>query len=265
MTREKKKELITASAFLILLAAVLLLAKILFPEPKEQPFILTFSEEKLYHIIKEMPLQERKKMLQAGQKVLYWQQALKMTNENILTEVTGGKLDVKKLAHYPKGDVFDNDTLAGYFYHSHREKEHGHFHIFFGNDKFGGNGLLLDKPYTHIIAISVDHLGNPKSLFTVNQWVTGETWRKADEICNNLPDFAIGHAFPSYAVNQWLTAMVQLFRPQIMELIQKRDDLMAQYSQKKGIKNIYKVKCLEIITESPISIEDQMRIIARTL
>jgi len=80
-----------------------------------------------------------------------------------------------------------------------------------------------DDIICHLIAISMDQQGYPTHLFTTNRWVTGEHWYGADDVTELLDSFVIDHTFPSWAVNRWVTAMVALYQPQIVQLLQERD------------------------------------------
>ncbi|WP_410328127.1 DUF6969 family protein [Marinobacter sp.] len=69
----------------------------------------------------------------------------------------------------------------------------------------------------------MDAWGYPTDLFTVNRWVTDESWLPASTTATVLDQFTIDHAYPSWPLNRWLTAMVRGFRPQIEALLRHRD------------------------------------------
>ena len=54
--------------------------------------------------------------------------------------------------------------------------------------------------------------------------------------------------------NEWITAMIHLFYPQIAALLQKRDEIIAERGGRAFLKN----RSWEVITEMPISIEEQI-------
>ena len=157
---------------------------------------------------------------------------------NLVTEVLRGQGTFTKWKHYPKGDVYDKDTHGQYYYHAHpsdlRGGEHGHFHTFVRAAGMPGSARPAALPSTltrplgkdalcHIVGISMDRRGEPLRLFTVNRWVTGETWYDADAAIATIDRFAITHAVPSWPTNRWVSAMVRLFRPQIEWLLRERD------------------------------------------
>ncbi len=139
--------------------------------------------------------------------------------------------------HYPKGDVhdgethgYDRETHGQYYYRAHpsdlRGGEHGHFHTFVRAAGMPESMQparlpaalkrpLGDKALGHLIGISMDKRGHPIRLFTVDRWVTGESWYAAGDAIALLDRFAITHAVPGWPVNRWIGAMVRLFRPQI--------------------------------------------------
>ena len=100
-------------------------------------------------------------------------------------------------AHYPDGDVFDAESGAQYYYLAHRANalEHGHFH------SFARRG---DGP-SHLFAVSMDAWGQPLTLFTINRWVTGETWRPAAAVCSLLDGFRFADQSP---LTRWLSAIL---------------------------------------------------------
>jgi hypothetical protein len=69
----------------------------------------------------------------------------------------------------------------------------------------------------------MDAYGWPIGLFTTNRWVTNQTWYSAADTIRMLDRFLIDHAYPSWPVNRWISAMFRLFRPQIVELLERRD------------------------------------------
>ncbi len=71
------------------------------------------------------------------------------------------------------------------------------------------------------IGISTDATGRPIRLFTTNRWVTGEIWHDADSVIGMLERFDITVAAPARELNRWLSALLRLFRPQIVELVRR--------------------------------------------
>ncbi len=184
------------------------------------------------------------------------------------------------LDHYPKGDVFDPESHAQWYYHAHdkreRPGEHGHFHTF-----LRGGGMpegIAPAPLAdfqppadrhdlvcHLIAISMDKAGWPIGLFTTNRWVTAETWYAAHDVAALLGSFDLRLNKPSWPVNRWLSAMLVLFRPQIEELLQQRDLRLRAWQRQHPDVNAWEDRRLEVASQLPVSVEAQVALLERRL
>lgn len=219
-------------------------------------------------------------MAEAGAEILEVYRLLGKSGDNVVGEVLRGQGEFFEWDHYPKGDVYDPETHAQYYYHAHpaelRGGEHGHFHTF-----LRGNGMppgvapapLADyvppgdanDALCHLIGISMDDHGTPIRLFTTNRWVTGEVWYVASDVIRMLDRFDMDLAYPSLPVNIWIGAMVSLFRPEIEELIRRRDQALAAWQAKKPGGNAYEDRDLEITSFTDISVELQIERIGTAL
>ncbi len=157
---------------------------------------------------------------QAAREALFCEQVLAKTGGNVLLETLREAKSVAAWEHFPPGDVFDAETGAQWYYHCHPTEEgraeHGHFHCFLRPDGAAG-------PVHHLIAVGVDPYGKLIRLFTVNQWVVGDAWLDAEGTIALLPRFDVHLARPSYLVNRWLTAILNLYAEEIASLIRERD------------------------------------------
>lgn len=220
-------------------------------------------------------------MTAAGQEVVEIHRVLAKTGDNIVGELLRGHETFYEWDHYPPGDVYDRETHSQYYYHAHPPEqrfpgEHGHFHTFLrpkGMPKGIKPAKVPDaKPpeddndaLSHLVAIAMDSKGIPFRLFTVNRWVTGETWYKADDVAEMLDYFKIDHARPSWPVNRWVGAMVVLFRPQILALLATRDQTVAGWIAEHPGENVYEDRNLEVTSSVDISIERQVRSVTEAL
>jgi hypothetical protein len=220
--------------------------------------------------------EELKKMLAAGEEIEEWNAMLKKTGLSIVQKVLKGQGVFATMEHYPLDDTFDEGTYSQYYYHAHRGGEHGHFHLFLrqGGMAKGTLPILYDvrneelddiQTFAHLIAISMDDEGYPLGLFTVNRWVTGEDWYAADDLKKMVDRFSVNHAHPSYVVNRWLKAMLILFRPQIDDLIDARDQILMQYQRGIPLKAVLEDQELDVISEEKISIATQIKVIQELL
>lgn len=209
------------------------------------------------------------KMRAAGQVVEECHRVLAKTGDNIVGDILKGSGTFYQMTHYPEGDVYDHDTHSQYYYHAHREGEHGHFHLFL-RPKGMPKGIkpkplsdykkpdALNDALSHLIAISMDAYGMAQSLFTTNRWVTAEYWYDCEDVIKMLDHFDIDQANPSWATNQWVGAMVQLFYPQICELLRQRDEVMDDWVNAHPGQNAYEDRDMEITSEMECNYTAQM-------
>ena len=220
-------------------------------------------------------------MAESGHEVLNVHRILAKTGDNIVGEVLRGQGTFFEWDHYPKGDVYDQETHSQYYYHAHTKDqrfagEHGHFHTFMRPRGMPAGVTPAKVPgfkppkdpndaLSHIIAVSMDKQGLPFRLFTVNRWVTGEVWYTAEDVIAMLDHFDIDHARPSWPVNRWVGGMVRLFRPQIEELLHRRDARVAEWAAEYPDRDVYEDRALEVTSYVDISIDEQIAAVTRVL
>jgi hypothetical protein len=118
---------------------------------------------------------------------------------------------------------------------------------------------------SHLIAIAMTPAGFPFRLFTTNRWVTGESWYRAEDVIALLACFNIDHARPSWPANRWITAMLALFKPQIVELVRARDRAVAAWAELHRERDVYEDRELEIASYMEIDVEAQIRAVSQAL
>ncbi|MDI9243678.1 hypothetical protein [Marinobacter sp. CHS3-4] len=180
---------------------------------------------------------------------------------NIVGEVLRDQGPFYEMDHYPKDDVYDKDSASQYYYHAHREDqdEHGHFHLFLRNGALPADEAPLLGPagedrVAHVVAISMDAWGFPTDLFSVNRWVTDESWLPAEAIIASLDRFCIDHAYPSWPVNRWMSAMVRCFRLQIEALLTHRYAVLARQDPSEQM-SVLEDRGLEVVGSLPIHLD----------
>jgi hypothetical protein len=210
-------------------------------------------------------------------------------NSDILKELTAAGAVVSDWRHYPEGDVYDPSSHAQYFFHAHPGDsrpalESGHFHTFLRPEGMppGVAPLLLPElavadvaalppqaapikrgardEVSHLVAIAIDVRGEPVRLFTTNRWVTGETWYRADDVILMLDRFSISEMEPSDAVNRWVGAMIQLFRPQIGALLRVRDATVMAWRRRRRT-HVFEDPRLEVTSSLEITLDAQLAFI----
>ena len=227
-----------------------------------------------------LPRETLEHMAAAGASIQECYRLLRKANANVVGEVLKGQGEFFEWDHYPKGDVYDSETHAQYYYHAHpvelRGGEHGHFHTFLRpkgmpagiapaalpdySPPLGDNDAL-----SHLVAISMDNFGYPIRLFTTNRWVTGEVWYGARDVIAMLDRFDMDLAYPSLPVNLWITAMLRLFRPQIEDLLIQRDQAVAAWQTRKQGVNAYEDREMEVTSVLDISVDGQVEGVNRAL
>lgn len=207
-------------------------------------------------------------MLTAGLEALECRRVLERGGINLVSELLRGQGEFVEYEHYPKDDVYDEESGGQYYYHAHRgiRGEHGHFHTFirepgWQNAENGADGVAAAEScgdgssVTHLIAISMDAYGWPIGLFATNHWVTGGTWRSAESTISMLPQFRIDHAYPSWPVNRWLGAMFVLFRAHIEALLRHRDQVIAAWAAATPGKDAFEDRELEVTGFLSVNVE----------
>lgn len=225
-----------------------------------------------------LPQEQLEHMADAGARVLECYRVLGKVGMNIIGEVLRGHDEFIEFEHYPKDDVFDAETHSQYYYHAHRDEagEHGHFHTFLRQPGMPSQARPLDcvgdevwpcreGALSHLIGISMDAYGFPVGLFATNRWVTGETWYPASEVIRMLDHFHIDHAWPSWPVNIWISAMLILFRPQIEELLHARDQVILTWMDKAPETDVFENRDLELTGYAQINVEQQIKSIVQAL
>ncbi len=244
---------------------------------------------------------ELERMAACGREVVDCLRVLAKTGDSVVSEALSGAGAFYEWRHYPEGDVYDPSTHAQFYYHAHPPPErgsgeHGHFHTFLRPRGMpaGVRPLMLpelaipDAPaqpqalvlppahqpnqgadndnLSHLVAISMDPTGLPIRLFTTNRWVTGETWYGAEDVAAMLARFVVDLARPSWALNRWITAMFGLFRPQMAELLRKRDAAIMNWRRRRRSKvHVLEDRRLEVASTLDIDIDDQIRRIEAAL
>ncbi|MBK8184518.1 MAG: hypothetical protein IPK63_17240 [Candidatus Competibacteraceae bacterium] len=213
--------------------------------------------------------EQRATLRTAGQEVQECYRVLEKAGLNVVGELLKGQGDFVEMEHYPGDDVFDPETHGQYYYHAHRGGgvEHGHFHTFLRAGGMPEGVAPLHYPQAsapwpqdddaicHLVAIAMDGWGHPTGLFCVNRWVTDETWYPAEAVIAMLDQFAVDHAFPNWAVNRWLTALLRLYRPHIEALIRHRDRAIAAWQQAHPDRDVFEDRALEITGYLPITVD----------
>ncbi len=230
--------------------------------------------------LSELSDDELQAMGEAGEEVVNIHRILAKTGANIVGELLKSVDKFYEWDHIPKGDVYDRETHAQYYYHAHAlanrfKGEHGHFHTFLRPKGMPADvkpaevpgAKMPDDPnnkLSHLVAISMDPKGFAFRLFTVNRWVTGEVWYKAADVIKLLDGFVIDHTWPSWPVNRWVSALIPLFKPQIVALVQARDRQIDAWAAERSETNtpheeVFEDRDREVTSYLDINVERQVK------
>lgn len=150
---------------------------------------------------------------------------LKAEGTNLVAKIMNGKkYEFDPYTHYPyDGGIKDESTGYQLFFHAHREDEYGHFHTFATDEE----GKLV-----HLVLISMNKAGELIGLATVNRWVTGDKYVKADRLKELSKTFKINpKLYKDERVIRFVNYIFKAYKSEIEELFDKRDQWINNYAQ----------------------------------
>jgi len=174
--------------------------------------------------------------------------SLKSEGSTVVLKVMNGKKYKRDpLVHYPfDSGVLDEKTGYRVFFHAHRKREYGHFHTFYEKP----NGDLV-----HLIMVSMNKKGYPIKLSTVNRWVTGDVFVKADEMREHFLSFKMNdELFPDARIGEFVRNLFKEFEAEILLLIEERDAVIQDYV-KKNTREPFEDREVEILSSAAIEVQ----------
>ncbi|MEM9989559.1 MAG: hypothetical protein AAF723_08575, partial [Pseudomonadota bacterium] len=220
-----------------------------------------------------LPREQLDEMHQAAHMVSETMRVLQKSGTNLVAEILSTEDEFVEWAHIPNEDVFDPETHSQYYYHAHpkseegtgaHDDEHGHFHCFLRGPALVDRASPSPRPQevpkktedivTHVIGIGMNSHGVPMRLFTVNRWVTGETWYEGEDLIPLLGQFEVDLSTPSWPLNLWISHMIPLFRPQIETLIRERDRCIAAWQEQHPDRDVFEDRALEVTSSLDIDL-----------
>ena len=202
-----------------------------------------------------LPFARLEAMALAGHELIRAERALSRLGFNVVARLLRDEGTFYEWDHYPAGDVYDPVSGAQYFYHAHgaaarQAGEHGHFHCFLRRSE---TALLH-----HLVAVAMDDRGRPARLFTVNRWVTEDSWIDAASAIRLLDRFHLDLPNPSRWVNRWLQALLLLFRPEIEALLRRRDVRLAEWRRHHRGVDALAARELDTLSETAVSVDSRI-------
>lgn len=207
----------------------------------------------------------------AGLHLLEIYSGLAQRTENLLSSLLRGQ-SPRQWVHYPEDDAIDPSSGYQWFYHSHSLEdrsgaiEHGHIHLFAQRKRWSRRLLSMrERTFAeltgttdeqintrHLLAISFDPKGLPRSFFTVNSWVTGDLMLSAETTAELLDQMALdtGNA----DVDGVILSLVRLFKTEIVDLLAKRNETLFRC---KGSDVLFD-ESLEVLSERSIDIDSKL-------
>ena len=151
---------------------------------------------------------------------------LKAEGTNLVAKIMNGKeYKFDPFTHYPyDGGIKDESTGYQLFFHAHREDEYGHFHTFATDD---------DGKLVHLVLISMNEKGELIGLATVNRWVTGDKFVKADKLKQLASNFYMDPSlYKDQRVIQFVNSVFKAYRNEIEAIFDERDKWINNYARK---------------------------------
>ncbi len=178
----------------------------------------------------------------------------------ILSDPDNIRRDIK----YPEGDLRFADIGLRAYYHSHaepwlRKLEHGHFHIFLRDSHEHGQA-----GWSHLAALSVDKMGQPRNWFCVNNWVTGGAWLDIDEARERLSALSGQDTGSLTMVERWLFYMLMVYQEQLLELLGQRELKLQELCSNNDLSQAMNDRNIYDLAELPVDLISDLTIMTET-
>lgn len=125
--------------------------------------------------------------------------------------------------------------------------EHGHFHIYVRTEKD-------PEQWSHLAALAMDNMGQPLGWFTVNHWVTGETWIDSDRLSTYLKSIPYNNSSITKLVERWLLSLLAVSRDEVNSILMKRDIALKQKQLNVDELTVKQDKEIYLLSETPINL-----------
>lgn len=175
---------------------------------------------------------------------------------NPVLQIINPELPLEENKKYPADLLQFNQTGWRAYYHCHPatragnhrfEGEHGHFHIFVRSQN-------APEEWSHLVALAMDNMGQPMGWFTVNHWVTGETWQDAEILINQLKYIPFDRQ--TTLIERWILSLIDLNKDKIADILAVRDKLIKEQQATDLSQDIKQDKGLYLLSETVLNVED---------
>jgi len=186
---------------------------------------------------------------------------------NPVLQVINPDLPLQENKKYPAELLQFNHMGWRAYYHCHPatragnhrfQGEHGHFHIFVRTQN-------EPEKWSHLVALAMDKMGQPLGWFTVNHWVTGETWQDSEilsKYLESIPYEQLKHlkSTKTNIVERWLLSLLAVSRDKVKIVLHERDKILQQKQLNQKKLDMKQDKGIYLLSEIPISLMDLLKI-----
>jgi hypothetical protein len=177
--------------------------------------------------------------------------AERQTNPTLL--ILGGAESITTDQRYPDESLYFGNEQWRVFYHCHDSPdkdpaEHGHFHLF----------ARQGEDWAHVVAMSIDHMGQPLNWFCVNRWVTGGPWLSRDDLLQHLN--SDHYSIDDPLVGRWLFAMLQVYRSLLLDLLQQRDRQFRSLAGERDPQTVMEDRDIYTLASAPVDIQTTLEV-----
>ena len=131
--------------------------------------------------------------------------------------------------------------------HHRFQGEHGHFHIFVRTRE-------NPEQWSHLVALAMDNMGQPLGWFTVNHWVTGESWKSASILSSYLD--SVPFEKTESLLECWLLSLLALSADAVRFVLNKRDNVLATKQEQTREKDIKQDKDIYLLSEEAFNLKE---------
>jgi hypothetical protein len=172
---------------------------------------------------------------------------LKEEGTNLVVKIMNGKeYEFDPYVHYPfDGGIKDVQTGYQLFFHAHREDEYGHFHTFATDE---------DGELVHLALISMNKSGELIGLSTVNRWVTGDKYVKADKLKKLSSGFYMNPSlYKDSRVIEFVNNVFKAYQNELNDIFDERDVWIKNYAAK-YYREPFEDRHYEILSDTKINL-----------
>lgn len=183
---------------------------------------------------------------------------------NPVLQVIESAKPLKENKKYPAELLQFNQLGWRAYYHCHPaarsgnhrfEGEHGHFHLFVRTHTKEESD---QETWSHVAALAMDNMGQPLGWFTVNHWVTGESWEPATSLINYLNNIPFDK--PLSLVEAWLLSILMVSKDEVCTILNTRDQIIKEKELTADNENIKQDKSVYLLSEIAVNIKDLLNI-----